>query len=147
MKNLLLTVVIAHATTTIAMFGVIWFVQIVHYPLFRDVGEPGFAEYEKRHSRTTAVVVMPLMLVEAACAVGLTVLLTDQPLVWLGLGLLVIVWLSTFLLQVPQHRALAGGFDIDRHRRLVRTNWVRTIAWTGRAAVALSLLAVAIRGL
>ncbi len=28
-----------HAAMTLFMVGVIWFVQIVHYPLFRGVGE------------------------------------------------------------------------------------------------------------
>ena len=43
------------------------------------------------------------------------------------------------LVQVPLHRRLQGGFDAAAHRRLVRTNWLRTAAWTLRAALALRL--------
>ncbi len=32
---------ILHAGATLYMAGVIWFVQIVHYPLFSRVGQPG----------------------------------------------------------------------------------------------------------
>ena len=41
-----------------------------------------------------------------------------------------IIWLSTMVLQVPCHRRLETGFDAAVARRLVRTNWVRTFAWT-----------------
>ncbi|MGD8413003.1 MAG: hypothetical protein PVF33_02150 [Candidatus Latescibacterota bacterium] len=136
-------VILVHAAAAAAMCGLVWFVQIVHYPLFRWVGAPGFAEYEVVHSRLTSRVVAPLMLAEAVAAVGLTFWMPAEPLVWFGLGTLVLIWLSTFLLQVPQHRRLSGGFDVVAHRRLVRTNWLRTIGWSARAVIALALLPVA----
>lgn len=39
------------------MTGVIWFVQIAHYPLFSRVGQPGFSEYEREHARRTSRVI------------------------------------------------------------------------------------------
>ena len=48
------------------MVGIIWLVQIVHYPLFSRVGAAGFAIYSGAHSRLTGLVVGPPMLVEAA---------------------------------------------------------------------------------
>jgi len=54
---------------------------------------------------------------------------------WAGLGLLLIIWASTLLLQVPMHRKLGVGFDAEAWRFLVRSNWVRTIAWSLRAAL------------
>jgi hypothetical protein len=53
------------------MLGLIWFVQIVHYPLFSSVGEREFAGYEIQHSRLTAFVVGPPMLIEALSAIAL----------------------------------------------------------------------------
>jgi len=49
--------------------------------------------------------------------------------------LVVIIWLSTFTLQVPIHRRLQTGKDDARIRRLVSTNWIRTIAWTVKAII------------
>jgi hypothetical protein len=46
-----------------------------------------------------------------------------------------IAWASTAFVQVPLHGTLARGFDEDAHARLVATNWVRTIAWSGHAAL------------
>ena len=136
----MILLLLVHAAATTAMCGLVWFVQVVHYPLLQQVGTSGFGEYERLHSRLTSVVVAPLMLVEAVSAIGLAVWLPDPDLVWWGLGLLAMIWISTFALQVPQHRRLEAGFDAAAHRRLVNTNWVRTVGWTGRAMIALALL-------
>lgn len=129
-----------HAAATVALAGLVWFVQVVHYPLFARVGSDAFALYEAEHVRRTTWVVTPLMLVEACTAVLLLAL--DPSLLTLaGVALLVVVWTSTALVQVPLHRRLEQGFAADAHRRLVRSNALRTAAWTGRAVVALALLA------
>lgn len=125
------------------MAGVIWFVQVVHYPLFAHVGGDGFAAYHAAHARLTTLVVGPLMAVEAATAVWLW---WTRPagvaagLLWIGLLLVALLWATTFLGAVPRHAGLASGFDAATHAGLVAVNWVRTIAWTARAAVAIVVL-------
>jgi hypothetical protein len=47
--------------------------------------------------------------------------------------LVVIIWLSTLVLQVPIHNRLQSGKDNACIRRLVTTNWIRTIAWSIKA--------------
>jgi hypothetical protein len=80
------------------------------------------------------------MLVELTTAVALVLWRPAAPLVWIGLALVVAIWLLTTFLQMPAHRRLLAGFDAGVHRSLVRSNWLRTAAWTARAAVALWLL-------
>ncbi len=134
----------AHAGATWFMVGLIWFVQIVHYPLMGKVPASGFVAYSEGHQRRTTWVVGPTMIVEAGCAIVLAFLpqahAADSPVRWVGLGLLVLIWTSTFAVQVPLHARLSSGFDERVWRRLVHTNWVRTIAWTGRGMIALLLL-------
>jgi len=88
-------------------------------------------------------VVAPLMIAEALAAI-LTIFYqppnADWRVLWFGLILVAVVWASTFLLQVPLHERLALGFDAEMHRALVNTNWIRTIAWTLRAAICLWLV-------
>ena len=57
-------ILLLQAASTLAMVGLIWFVQIVHYPLFAQVGREGFSGYEQAHQNRTTFVVAPLMLVE-----------------------------------------------------------------------------------
>lgn len=135
--------VVSHLISTIFMTGVIWFVQIVHYPLFARVGESSFTEYERSHTRLTTWVVAPPMLVEAATAVLLVWLrpssVTDLQ-VGIGLALVATNWLSTALLQVPCHTTLTEGFNAAVIRRLVSTNWIRTSAWSLRGILVVSMM-------
>ncbi len=131
---------LVHCASTLFMLGVIWFVQIVHYPLFQHVGDSGFVGYERQHTRRTGWVVALPMVAELASAVVLAWRMGGV-LAWGGLSVLGLIWVSTGFWQVPAHRRLEGGFDVATHRRLVRTNWVRTVAWSARAVLALALLA------
>ncbi|HEV2094775.1 MAG TPA: hypothetical protein VGR18_16585 [Rubrobacter sp.] len=133
-----------HVGATLFMVGLIWFVQVVHYPLFGRVGREGFADYSLAHSRLTGLVVGPPMLVEAGTAVALAVRLPEGVPLFLpvlGLILLAVVWLSTALLQSPQHGVLGRGFVPASHRFLVASNWVRTVCWTARGILALLMTA------
>ena len=130
---------VPHAVSSLVMVGIIWFVQVVHYPMFAHVGGLEFAAWEQRNTRLTTLVVGPPMLVEAASAAGLLVLRADR----LSLGgavLLAVIWVSTFAIQVPAHGRLERGFDAGVHRRLVSTNWIRTACWTLRGALSVVML-------
>ena len=124
--------------STLFMCGLIWFVQVVHYPLMSQVGLERFSDYERHHqSRTTLVVAIP-MLAEAFAAGALLWMRPEQiplELNLVGAGLVAIIWVSTIIWQMPAHHSLAGGFDAKVHRKLVLTNWVRTVAWTLRAGI------------
>ena len=133
----------AHLAATAAMTGLIWFVQIVHYPLFEAIGPDRFVAYELAHQRRTSFVVGPPMAVEGVTAL---VLLVAAPsgigpaLPLTGLGLLAVIHASTVFLQIPAHAALARSHDPDSIHRLVRTNWIRTIGWSARSGVAVAML-------
>ncbi|MHC4878960.1 MAG: hypothetical protein ACYTGL_21115 [Planctomycetota bacterium] len=125
--------------STLGLVGLIWFVQIVHYPMFRNVGRDSFPDYARLHQRLTTSVVAPFMLVEAFTSVGLLYWAQDliRPAsLWAGVALVFVIWLSTAVLQIPRHGALAeGGFSTTHHSALVTTNWIRTIAWTARGVL------------
>jgi hypothetical protein len=129
------TVFLAHLFSTLLMTGVIWFAQAVHYPLLERVGRDAFVAYEKENIRRTGWVVVPVMTVEFITAL---LLLWRRPeffplfYAWLNAALLAVIWVSTFTLQGPGHQQLTKNFDPARWRRLVRTNWIRTEAWTAR---------------
>lgn len=134
-------VFLAHLLATLTMFGVIWIVQIVHYPLFSGVGEAGWTSYEAQHQSRITLVVGPAMLLELATAVWLVV---DRPpalplaAVLAGALLVGLLWASTAFIQVPLHNSLStGAFDAEVHRRLVATNWIRTAAWSLRTGLVL----------
>lgn len=123
---------VAHAALTWALAGLILTIQVVHYPLFARVGTDHYTTYQREHVTRITWLVAPLMLSELATGAALA--LQPPPglppiTAWLGLGLLLLIWASTALLQSPAHGRLAAGFDPAWHARLVATNWARTGLW------------------
>ena len=127
-------VLIANAVATWFMAGLIWFVQVVHYPMFAYVGPEAFAAYHARHTTRTLWVVIGPMVVELLTAAALA-WLHPAAWTWAGLALVVVIWLSTAAVQVPRHGRLSKAFDAAVVRSLSRTNWVRTVAWSLRAGL------------
>ena len=136
-----------HAGATCFMCGLIWFVQVVHYPLFAQVGSGEFPQYQRRHMRRTSWVVAAPMCVEGATAVALLVWSpagVPPAGLWMGFAALVAIWASTFFLQVPHHEKLLLAFDRVAHQFLVRSNWLRTLLWSARALLLLFLIGAAL---
>ncbi len=131
--------------TTLPLVGLIWFVQVVAYPLFARVAAAEFTAYHASHSRLITYVVAPLMLGELASALAWLIWpLADVPrqVAWVGAALAVTTWGVTMFVSVPQHNILARGFDARAHDLLVVTNWLRTASWTARGAILLWVVAV-----
>ena len=116
MSPLTKTIFATQILSTLALFGLIWFVQIVHYPLFLRLAPATFAAHEAEHATRTGYVAAPLMLAELVSSL----LLLNQHLrppqisstqAILGATLVAILWASTFLIQIPLHNRLHKGHD------------------------------------
>jgi hypothetical protein len=135
---------LAQFVCTLFMTGVIWFVQVVHYPLFNQVGTAAFAGYEASHCRLTTYVVAPAMIIEAFAAllfIGSHPSAVNDGEAWIGAFLVFAIWVSTALFSVPFHNELSGGFAMTAYDSLCRLNWIRTAAWTARSALIIWWLA------
>jgi uncharacterized membrane protein len=137
------TVLVVGAAATWAMVGLIWIVQVVHYPMLAEFSAISPVTAAVDHQRRISWVVGPLMAAEGITAL---VLLVDRPATmgvasaWMAASLLGVALLSTVLVQVPLHSRLAAGHDVVAARRLISTNWVRTFAWTARGVVLAAVL-------
>ena len=133
---------LAHAAATWFMVGLIWFIQVVHYPLFALVGEQRFEAYHRQHSRRISMVLAVVALAEVVTAAGLLWALPDaRALVLLAGALLAVIWIITAAVQVPQHARLQPG-DHAGVARLVAGNWIRTALWTVRGLLVVWMLAL-----
>jgi len=129
-------VVLANLAVTGYLAGLIWCIQIVHYPLFAAVGATDFPAYHRAHmTRIGAIVAVPMVVELILSALLIAFRPSAFPLwaAW-GCALLTIgVWLTTFFLSVPLHGRLThDGHDRGAITTLVATNWPRTAAWTLR---------------
>lgn len=144
-------ILLVQTASALFMTGLIWFVQLVLYPLMSRVGEAEWRTYERDHQRRTTWIVAPVMLTELVTAALLVVLVAgpaeDRPvhgssvaIIWICTALLVLTWLSTFAVQVRLHTMLLETDDLTLRRRLVTSNWPRTVAWSARSVLLLWLL-------
>lgn len=137
--------------STWAMTGVIWVIQLVHYPIFDSVdrgdGDVAWVRFGERHRRAISIVVGPFMAAEGATGLLLVARPpagVDRWLTLVALALMAVAYGTTALVSVPLHERLTKRFDADAHRRLVATNWIRTAAWTlrGVTVAVIAMLAV-----
>lgn len=136
-------VLAAHATSTLILIGIIWTVQVVHYPLMALVPPERFVAYEAAHApRMAAVVMLPWSVQGLTTAALLGLRPAGIPTVLLAAAAVMaaVPVLVTVAASVPAHARLASGFDAQVHRRLVRTNWIRTAAWSAHGPIAVALL-------
>ena len=141
-------VLLVNFVATAVMTGVIWFVQWVHYPLLATVSVEHAVETAVDHQRRTGQVLAIPMALEGVTTLWL---LASRPdvvsliLPWLGAVLLAVALGSTVFVSVPLHAKMATNPTVDVGRRLVVTNWPRTIAWSARAVVCVVMLLQVVR--
>ncbi len=123
--------------------GLIWTVQVVHYPSFGLVPKAAWPAFHAAHTRRMSYVVLVPMVLELVLAgwlawAGRAAL--PHGAGWWSLALVGLVWAVTFFVSVPFHNRLAKEYDYIAIDGLTRTNWLRTLAWTARLALLGGLL-------
>jgi hypothetical protein len=114
---------------TMGLVVLIWIVQIIHYPSFLYYSKEDFSEGMISHQRSISFITLPLMMTELFLT---CFIFYKTPNIYssLGMSLVILIWLSTFYIQVPLHKKLLTGKDLTLIEKLIRTNWIRTIMWT-----------------
>jgi hypothetical protein len=112
--------------------GVIWTIQIVHYPSFHYIDKLSFTNFHHFHERRISIIVMPLMLIELTTSTVLYINNMSSIVFALNLLIVVLIWCSTFFVQVPIHSILSQKKDKKLIEKLVNTNWIRTFLWSMR---------------
>jgi hypothetical protein len=138
-----MAVLVIGAAATWSMVGLIWVVQVVHYPMLAVYSQlfPAIAAVD--HQRRITWVVGPLMAIEGLTS--LILLFTRPPTMsmlaaWIAAMLVALALVSTVLIQVPLHAQLATAHDAETARRLIASNWVRTVAWTAKGLLLVAVL-------
>lgn len=118
--------------STWSLFGLIWVIQLVHYPSFRYV--PDFVDFHPHHTTSITYIVGPLMLTELAITT-FQAYRSGWDWMWITpLATVVLIWLLTFFIAIPLHESLAIQRTDETIDSLVRANWPRTALWTFKAA-------------
>lgn len=131
------TLFTAYLFSSIFLCGLIWVIQLVHYPSFRFIDSSQFVRFENFHCRRISMIVAPMMLLEVFSAAGLFYF--EQSFFWsIHMIGLFFIWASTFFIQSKLHSNLLKSMNVKTIDFLILSNWFRTILWTLKAV---SLLA------
>ena len=124
---------ILHLIATSVMVGVIWVIQLVHYPSFHFVELKQYTTFQRFHMSRISYVVIPAMLTELFTLI-LIVISMDKIdiLVAASAILLIFIWLMTAVFFSGVHQKLTLGYDQTVVDKLVKLNWGRTLLWTLR---------------
>ena len=133
-----LIVVLIQTAAAWFMAGLIWTMQVLNYPLLALIDPGGVPRYEQAHNRRFIWLVGPAVAVTAVTAAILlgwrpAGVLLAVPVV--ALVLLAVIIADTIRHGAPSHARLAQRFDAGVYARLVRTNWIRTVAWSTLAVL------------
>lgn len=133
---------------TLYMTGVIWFMQLLEYPLFALVGRSEFPAYHAAHNRAVPLLVFVPTFIALGSVLALFWVRPNGIPMWsivLVLTLLIVTIISTVAWQAPLHQQLdRDGFSTDTIRSLVAANWLRTLTWTLNAVLLLYMVVTAL---
>ncbi|MGA1100314.1 MAG: hypothetical protein ACO3VB_00900 [Opitutales bacterium] len=114
-----------------AMFVLIGLVQVIVYPVFREIPHNRFAVWHPRYCNQIGGFVLPLMFAQLIGSLSACFFI-GEALSWAHLLFVGVAWLVTFLVSAPCHRRLMkDGKEDSVVERLIRTNYWRVLAWSG----------------
>ena len=126
-------VLLGHLIFTSIMTGVIWVIQIVHYPSFHFIEKELYTAFQKFHMNKISIIVIPIMLAELIT--GMMLFLdksSKSPFLTISIIILVLIWLITGVFFTKAHNELIAGYQELVVNQLVAMNWIRTLLWTLR---------------
>jgi hypothetical protein len=144
-------VVVTHLVATWFMVGLIWTIHVVHYPLFAEVGDATYIDFQAAHvDRIGMLLAVPWAVEGLATAAILLAAVTSHDRPFLAPAVIGAVAMGVVLVvsgfwSAPAHSELADGFDPDVHARLMAADLVRALAWTIRGGCAIWMTAVLFR--
>ena len=130
-----------HLTVSSMMVGVIWVIQLVHYPSFHFVDNLRYSNFQSFHMRSISYVVIPVMLTELLTLI-LLIYTMDEMNISLVLSaiMLFVIWVITAVFFSGAHQKLTLGYDKSVVRDLIKMNWSRTLLWTFRLILLVACL-------
>ena len=129
------SVFILHLVSTSIMVGVIWIIQLVHYPTFLFIDKQKYMKFQEFHMSRVSYIVMPTMIAELFS--GIYILFYNNVLMvntffLLASFYLFLNWVITALVFVKIHNGLLIKYEKNIILLLVKLNWLRTILWSLR---------------
>ncbi len=127
--------IVLHIVSTSIMVGVIWVMQLLHYPALLYVKNETFRQFQNFHMTKISIIVVPIMLIELVS--GFIIYLQgERSFEFLAsFVLMIILWIMTGLIFTKFHSKLRKSKDIRIINKMIFLNWYRTLFWSMRLII------------
>ena len=108
----------------------IWIIQLIIYPGFLYYRNENLVVWHRAYTSRFSFIVIPLMFGQLGISIYQVIILANVYRV-LGLVIILLIWISTFLQFVPIHSNISKGIASEKMlNSLVTKNWLRTSLWS-----------------
>ena len=118
------------------LLGIILMTQFVNYPLLDSYNE-NFHTTHQNYMKRMGYVAGPIMVLEFLIISFLFLSNFENKVIAAMFLITCLIWLSTFLIQVPVHQGLTNRKEKKLIQKLINTNWIRTILWSVKLVLSL----------
>jgi len=108
----------------------IWIIQLIVYPSFLYYRNENLVAWHREYTSRFSFIVIPLMFGQLGISIY-QVITYANVYTALGLVIILLIWISTFLQFVPIHSNISKGIASEKMlNSLVTKNWLRTSLWS-----------------
>jgi hypothetical protein len=126
---------VIHIVATAIMVGVIWVIQLVHYPSFYFIKQKNYKSFQNFHMKNITYIVFPIMSIELFSGFFLVLIFEDSKILsvlYFSLFFLLSNWALTGIIFTRLHSELLEGYNKLIIKNMIKWNWIRTLFWSIR---------------
>ena len=131
-----LYLLISNLVVNSVLLGIIMMTQFVNYPLMKSYDE-SFYTIHQNYMKSMSYLAGPMMVLEFLIISFLFLLNFGNRVTTAMFLVTCLIWISTFLIQVPIHQKLTKKKEKKLIQQLINTNWIRTILWSVKLVLCL----------
>ena len=119
-----------HFFLTFFMTGIIWLIQLIHYPSFSFIDKNMYSTFQAFHMNRISFLVGPIMFLELFSGFYLLFFYSESNFFVINFILNILILTMTIIVFGTIHRKLIEGFKFSLFAKLISMNWIRTILWS-----------------
>ena len=113
------------------MTGIIWLIQLIHYPSFSFIDKNMYSKFQTFHMNRISFLVGPIMILELLSGFYLLLFFySESNFFVINFILNILILTMTIIVFGTIHKKLIEGFKFSLFAKLISMNWIRTILWS-----------------
>lgn len=129
--DLIASILFFHFFLTFFMTGVIWLIQLIHYPSFSFIDKNKYSKFQTFHMNKITPIVGPIIILEVSTGFYLLYFFNSESIFFLINFLInILILMMTIIVFGTIHKKLIDGFKTSLFKKLISLNWIRTFLWS-----------------